>query len=151
MHFRIKATLKKFQLIQTKVITTQIFLIIIIFWNIENYLECTDFSVDTISGLVKHLDCITVNDETYYYENLLNIEFLPPTLDDWGNVLDSALTQQEIILDNEIYYFTKDNLQYLIPRFVFNSELDTITLQPNNSLKINSSIMFRLLSTGLLE
>jgi len=118
---------------------------------IENYLECTDFSVDTISNLVKHLDCITVDDETYYYENLLNIEFLPPTLDSWGNVLDSVLTQQEIILDNEIYYFTRDNIQYLIPRFIFNSDLDTITLQPNNSLKINSSIMFRLLSTGLLE
>ena len=72
-------------------------------------------------------------------------------LDSWGNVLDSVLTQQEIILDNEIYYFTRDNIQYLIPRFIFNSELDTITLQPNNSLKINSSIMFRLLSTGLLE
>ena len=51
---------------------------------IENYLECTDFSVDTISNLVKHLDCITVDDETYYYENLLYIEFLPPTLVSWG-------------------------------------------------------------------
>ena len=64
---------------------------------------------------------------------------------------DRILTQQEIILDNEVYYFTRDNIQYLIPRFIFNSDLDTITLQPNNSLKIKSSIMFRLLSTGLLE
>ena len=118
---------------------------------ITNYLGCQNFSVDAASNFVKHLDCITTNDDTYYYENLLNIEFLPPTLDNWGNVLDSILTQQEIILHDEVYYFTKDNLQYLIPRFVFNSELDTITLQPNNSLKINSSIMFRLLSTGLLE
>ena len=119
---------------------------------INDYLGCESFSIDTVSNFVKHLDCITSNDETtYYYENLLNIEFLPPSLDDWGNVLDSILTQQEIILDDEVYYFTRDNLQYLIPRFVFNSELDTITLQPNNSLKINSSINFRLLSTGLLE
>ena len=118
---------------------------------IENYLGCEDFLIDTASNFVKHLDCITANNETYYYQNLLNIEFLPPTLDDWGNVLDSILTQQEIILDNEVYYFTRDNIQYLIPRFIFNSDLDTITLQPNNSLKINSSIMFRLLSTGLLE
>jgi hypothetical protein len=118
---------------------------------ITNYLGCQNFSIDTVSNFVKHLDCITTNDDTYYYENLLNIEFLPPTLDNWGNVLDSILTQQEIILDDEVYYFTKNNIQYLIPRFVFNSELDTITLQPDNSLKINSSIMFRLLSTGLLE
>ena len=118
---------------------------------IQNYLGCQDFLIDTVSNFVKHLDCISVNEESYYYENLLNIEFLSPTLDEWGNVLDSVLTQQEIILDDEIYYFTKDNLQYLIPRFVFNSELDTITLQPNNSLNINSSIMFKLLSTGLLE
>ena len=118
---------------------------------INDYLGCENFSIDADSNFVKHLDCITINDETYYYENLLNIEFLPPTLDGWGNVLDSVLSQQEIILDDEIYYFTKDNLQYLIPRFVFNSALDTITLQPNNSLNINSSIMFKLLSTGLLE
>ena len=118
---------------------------------INDYLGCETFLIDTVSNFVKHLDCITINEEFYYYENLLNIEFLPPTLDDWGNVLDSVLSQQEIILDDEIYYFTKDNLQYLIPRFVFNSELDTITLQPNNSLNINSSIMFKLLSTGLLE
>ena len=97
------------------------------------------------------MDCITINNENHYYENLLNIDFFPPTLDDSGNVIDSVLTQQEIILDDEIYYFTKDTLQYLIPRFVFNSELETITLQPNNSLNINSSIMFKLLSTGLLE
>ena len=118
---------------------------------INDYLGCETFLIDTVSNFVKHLDCVTINEEIYYYENLLNIEFLPPTLDDWGNVLDSVLSQQEIILDDEIYYFTKDNLQYLIPRFVFNSELDTITLQPNNSLNINSSIMFKLLSTGLLE
>jgi hypothetical protein len=118
---------------------------------ISDYLGCETFLIDTVSNFVKHLDCISTNNDTYYYQNLLNIEFLPPTLDDWGNVLDSVLTQQEIILDDEVYYFTRNNLQYLIPRFVFNSELDTITLQPNNSLNINSSIMFKLLSTGLLE
>ena len=123
---------------------------------IDDYLGCENVSVlkiypNTDSSFVKHLDCITINNENHYYENLLNIKFIPPTLDGFGNVLDSVLTQQEIILDDEIYYFTKDTLQYLIPRFVFNSELDTITLQPNNSLNINSSIMFRLLSTGLLE
>ena len=47
------------------------------------------------------------------------------------------MTQQEITLDDEVYYFTRDNIQYLFPRFIFNSDLDTITLQPNNSLKIN--------------
>jgi len=123
---------------------------------INDYLGCENLSVleiypNTDSSFVKHLDCITINNENHYYENLLNIEFLPPTLDDWGNVLDSVLSQQEIILDDEIYYFTKDTLQYLIPRFVFDSDLDTITLQPNNSLNVNSSIMFKLLSTGLLE
>ena len=117
---------------------------------IENNLGCQSFLVDTISGFVKHLDCITDND-VYYYENLLNIEFPSPLLDDWGNVLDSALNQQEIILDDEVYYFTRNNIQYLIPRFVFNSEIDTITLQPDNSLSVNSSIIFRLLTTGLLE
>ena len=123
---------------------------------INDYLGCENLSVleiypNTDSSFVKHLDCITINNENHYYENLLNIEFLPPTLDDWGNVLDSVLSQQEIILDDEIYYFTKDTLQYLIPRFVFDSDLETITLQPNNSLNVNSSIMFKLLSTGLLE
>tara|TARA_B100000029_G_scaffold437986_1_gene453527 strand:- start:1859 stop:4582 length:2724 start_codon:yes stop_codon:yes gene_type:complete len=117
---------------------------------IENYLGCQNFLVDTLSGFVKHLDCVTNND-IYYYENLLNIDFPSPLLDDWGNVLDSALNQQEIILDDEVYYFTRNNTQYLIPRFVFNSELDTITLQPDNSLSVNSSILFRLLTTGLLE
>ena len=61
------------------------------------------------------------------------------------------MTQQEITLDDEVYYFTRDNIQYLIPRFVFSSELDIITLQPNNSLDINSSILFRLLNTGIIE
>ena len=117
---------------------------------ITSHLGCENFVIDTVSNFVKHLDCIAIND-TFYYENLLNIEFPNPVLDGWGNVLDSILNQQEIILDDEVYYFTKNNLQYLIPRFVFNSDLDTITLQPNNSLKVNSSIIFRLLTTGLLE
>ena len=122
---------------------------------INNYLGCDNLSIleiypDTDSSFVKHLDCIANNDN-YYYENLLNLKFVSPNLDEWGNVLDSVSTQQKFILDDEIYYFTRDNLQYLIPRFIFNSELDTITLQPDNSLKINSSIVFKLLTTGLLE
>ena len=118
--------------------------------NISDYIGCQEFIVDTSSNFVNHLDCIFGND-TIYYQNLLNIDFPAPPLGPDGAVLDSILNQQEIILDDEVYYFTRDNIQYLIPRFVFNSELDTITLQPDNSLKINSSIVFRLLSTGLLE
>ena len=111
---------------------------------------CQNFIVDTLNGYVKNMDCLSDN-ENYYYNRLLDINFLSPNLDQLGNVLDSSLTQQEITLDDEVYYFTRDNTQYLIPRFVFSSELDTITLQPNNSLKINSSILFRLLNTGIIE
>ena len=118
--------------------------------NISNYIGCQEFIVDTSSNFVNHLDCVSDNG-TIYYQSLLNIDFPAPPLGPDGTVLDSILNQQEIILDDEVYYFTRDNIQYLIPRFVFNSELNTITLQPDNSLKINSSIVFRLLSTGLLE
>ena len=118
--------------------------------NIADYIGCQEFIIDTNSNFVNHLDCISGND-TIYYKSLFNIDFPSPPLGPEGTVLDSILNQQEIILDDEVYYFTRDNIQYLIPRFVFSSELDTITLQPDNSLKINSSIMFRLLSTGLLE
>jgi len=116
---------------------------------LEN-MGCQNFIVDTLNGYVKNMDCLT-DDDNYYYNRLLDINFLSPNLDQLGNVLDSSLTQQEITLDDEVYYFTRDNTQYLIPRFVFSSELDTITLQPNNSLNVNSSILFRLLNTGIIE
>ena len=111
---------------------------------------CQNFIVDNLNGYVKNMDCIT-DDENYYFNRLLDINFLSPNLDQLGNVLDSSVTQQEIILDDEVYYFTRDSIQYLIPRFVFSSELNTINLQPNNSLDINSSILFRLLNTGIIE
>jgi len=117
---------------------------------IQNYLECDTISVvyDSLN-FVKHMDCIGQND--YYYQSLLNLDFSIPNLDEWGNVIDTISTQQEIILEDEVYYFTKQNNQYLIPRFVFNNELDTITFQPSNSLNINSYIIFKLLTSGLLE
>ena len=109
-------------------------------------------SIDVLrNGKVTTINTPVSDNGTIYYQSLLNIDFPAPPLGPDGAVLDSILNQQEIILDDEVYYFTRDNIQYLIPRFVFSSELDTITLQPDNSLKINSSIMFRLLSTGLLE
>ena len=55
------------------------------------------------------------------------------------------------IIEDQITYFTRDSAQYLIPRFVFDSELDTITFQPSNILSINSHLIFKLLSSGLLE
>ena len=117
---------------------------------IQNYLECDTISVvyDSLN-FVKHMDCIGQND--YYYQSLLNLDFSIPNLDEWGNVIDTISTQQEIILEDEVYYFTKQNNQYLIPRFVFDNELDTITFQPSNSLNINSYIIFKLLTSGLLE
>ena len=122
--------------------------------NIENYLGCNTLNVtyDEVDTLfVKHLDCITDNNYNYYYENLLNIDFISPTLDSLGIVLDSAITHQSTTLEDQINYFTRDSLQYLIPRFVFDSNLDTITFQPSNILSINSHLIFKLLSSGILD
>ena len=54
---------------------------------------------------------------------------------------------------DEIYYFTTDQSQYLIPRFSFDNNLqDTLlTFQPTNSININSYIIFKLLTSGLLQ
>ena len=92
-----------------------------------------------------------IGEDDFYYQSLLNLDFSVPNLDEWGNVIDTILTQQEIILEDEVYYFTRQNNQYLIPRFVFDNELDTLTFQPSNSLNINSYIIFKLLTSGLLE
>ena len=120
--------------------------------NIEEYLSCNSFEVlyDSTNTFVSHLDCISDN-YNYYYENLLNINFDSPSLDSIGMVLDSIITHQSIILEDQISYFTTDSSQYLIPRFVFDSELDTITFQPSNILSINSHLIFKLISSGLLE
>ena len=117
---------------------------------IQNYLACDTIEIlyDSLN-FVKHMDCIGEND--FYYQSLLNLDFSIPSLDEWGNVIDTILTQQEIILEDEVYYFTRQNNQYLIPRFVFDNELDTLTFQPSNSLNINSYIIFKLLTSGLLE
>jgi len=122
--------------------------------NIENYLGCNTLNViyneiDTL--IVQHLDCITNNNYNYYYESLLNIDFVSPSLDTLGMVLDSALTHQSIILEEQINYFTRDSLQYLIPRFVFDSNLDTITFQPSNTLSINSHLILKLITSGLMD
>ena len=117
---------------------------------IQNYLACDTIEVAYDSlNFVNHMDCIGEDD--FYYQSLLNLDFSIPNLDEWGNVIDTILTQQEIILEDEVYYFTRQNNQYLIPRFVFDNELDTITFQPSNSLNINSYIIFKLLTSGLLE
>ena len=117
---------------------------------IQNYLACDTIEVAYDSlNFVNHMDCIGEND--FYYQSLLNLDFSIPSLDEWGNVIDTILTQQEIILEDEVYYFTRQNNQYLIPRFVFDNELDTLTFQPSNSLNINSYIIFKLLTSGLLE
>ncbi len=120
--------------------------------NIQNYLSCNFLEViyDSSNTFVSHLDCIG-DDYNYYYENLLNIEFQSPLLDSIGMVLDSVITHQSTILEDQISYFTRDSSQYLIPRFVFDSELDTITFQPSNILSINSHLIFKLISSGLLE
>ena len=86
--------------------------------NLENYLGCNTLNVTydgTDSSLVKHLDCITNNNYNYYYEGLLNMDFISPSLDSVGMVLDSVLTHQSMILEEQISYFTRDSLQYLIP------------------------------------
>ena len=120
--------------------------------DIQNYLSCSSLEVlyDSSNTFVSHLDCIG-DSYNYYYENLLNIEFESPALDSIGIVLDSIITHQSTILENQISYFTRDSAQYLIPRFVFDSELDTITFQPSNVLSINSHLIFKLISSGLLE
>ena len=120
--------------------------------NIQDYLACNTLDViyDSTSNFVKHLDCISDN-YNYYYENLLNIDFDSPNLDSIGIVLDSIITHQSVILEDEINYFTRDSSQYLIPRFVFDSDLDTITFQPANMLTINSHLILKLITSGLLE
>ena len=120
--------------------------------DIQNYLLCENLQVeyDSTNTFVSHMDCLS-SDHNYYFENLLNLDFNSPNLDSIGMVLDSILTYQTIILDDQINYFTRDSSQYLIPRFVFDSELDTITFQPKNTLSINSHLIFKLLSSGLLE
>ena len=120
--------------------------------DIQNYLSCNSLEVlyDSTNTFVSHLDCIG-DSYSYYYENLLNINFQAPLLDSIGIVLDSVITHQSTILEDQISYFTRDSTQYLIPRFVFDSELDTITFQPSNILSINSHLIFKLLSSGLLE
>ena len=120
--------------------------------DIQNYLSCSSLEVfyDSSNTFVSHLDCIG-DSYNYYYENLLNIEFESPALDSIGMVLDSIVNHQSTILENQISYFTRDSAQYLIPRFVFDSELDTITFQPSNVLSINSHLIFKLISSGLLE
>tara|TARA_B100000212_G_scaffold83588_2_gene60525 strand:+ start:8108 stop:10900 length:2793 start_codon:yes stop_codon:yes gene_type:complete len=120
--------------------------------DLQNYLLCENLQVeyDSTNTFVSHMDCLS-SDYNYYFENLLNLNFNSPNLDSIGIVLDSILTHQTIILDDQINYFTRDSSQYLIPRFVFDSELDTITFQPKNTLSVNSHLIFKLLSSGLLE
>ena len=120
--------------------------------DIENNLSCNSLEVlyDSTNTFVSHLDCIG-NDYNYYFDNLLNINFDSPSLDSIGMVIDSILTHQSTILDDQISYFTRDSSQYLIPRFVFDNELDTITFQPTNLLSINSHLIFKLISTGFIE
>tara|TARA_B100001029_G_C14762029_1_gene286454 strand:- start:104 stop:610 length:507 start_codon:yes stop_codon:yes gene_type:complete len=120
--------------------------------DIQDYLACNTLNVvyDSTNTFVEHLDCIG-NNYDYYYQSLLNIEFDSPSLDSIGIVLDSILTHQSTILEDEIDYFTRDSLQYLIPRFIFDSNLDTITFQPSNELSVNSHLIFKLISSGLTE
>ena len=120
--------------------------------DIQDYLACNTLNVvyDSTDTFVEHLDCIG-NNYNYYYQSLLNIEFDSPSLDSIGIVLDSILTHQSTILEDQIDYFTRDSLQYLIPRFVFDSNLDTITFQPSNELSVNSHLIFKLISSGLTE
>ena len=120
--------------------------------DMQNYLGCNtlDVAYDSTNTFVQHLDCISDN-YNYYYENLLNINFDSPSLDSIGIVLDSVISHQSITLEDQINYFTRDSSQYLIPRFVFDSDLDTITFQPSNILSINSHLIFKLISSGLLE
>ena len=122
--------------------------------DINDYLNCDylDIVYDDNTNFVKHLDCINGDSTHHYYENLFNIDFLAPTLDNLGRVLESTSSQDTLILDDEIYYFTTDQSQYLIPRFSFDNLLqDTLTFQPTNSININSYIIFKLLTSGLLQ
>ena len=120
--------------------------------DLQNYLSCENLQVeyDSTNTFVSHLDCLS-DDYNYYFENLINLNFDAPNLDSIGIVLDSITTHQTIFLDNQINYFTRDSAQFLIPRFVFDNDLDTITFQPTNDLKVNSHLIFKLLSSGLLE
>ena len=120
--------------------------------DLQNYLSCENLQVeyDSTNTFVSHLDCLS-DDYNYYFENLINLNFDAPNLDSIGIVLDSITTHQAIFLDDQINYFTRDSAQFLIPRFVFDNDLDTITFQPTNDLKVNSHLIFKLLSSGLLE
>ena len=120
--------------------------------DLQNYLSCENLQVeyDSTNTFVSHLDCLS-DDYNYYFENLINLNFDAPNLDSIGIVLDSITTHQTIILEDQINYFTRDSAQFLIPRFVFDNDLDTITFQPTNDLKVNSHLIFKLLSSGLLE
>ena len=120
--------------------------------DLQNYLSCENLQVeyDSTNTFVSHLDCLS-DDYNYYFENLINLNFDAPNLDSIGIVLDSITTHQTIFLDDQINYFTRDSAQFLIPRFVFDNDLDTITFQPTNDLKVNSHLIFKLLSSGLLE
>ena len=120
--------------------------------DLQNYLSCENLQVeyDSTNTFVSHLDCLS-DDYNYYFENLINLNFDAPNLDSIGIVLDSITTHQTIFLDDQINYFTRDSAQFLIPRFVFDNNLDTITFQPTNDLKVNSHLIFKLLSSGLLE
>tara|TARA_B100000676_G_scaffold50449_2_gene49533 strand:- start:4884 stop:7670 length:2787 start_codon:yes stop_codon:yes gene_type:complete len=120
--------------------------------DLQNYLGCESLQVeyDSTSTFVSNMSCLSDN-YNYYFKNLLNLNFDSPNLDSIGMVLDSILTHQTIILDDEINFFTRDSSQYLIPRFVFDNDLDTITFQPQNVLSINSHLILKLLSSGIFE
>jgi hypothetical protein len=119
---------------------------------LQNYLNCDllDIEYNDDSTFVKNLECSS-GDSLFYYKNLLNLEFDTSYLDEWGSVLDTSSSFYEYILDDEIYYLTDSTKQFLIPRFVFDAGLDTVTFQPTNSLSINSYIILKLLNTGLLD
>ena len=110
--------------------------------DLQNYLSCENLQVeyDSTNTFVSHLDCLS-DDYNYYFENLINLNFDAPNLDSIGIVLDSITTHQTIFLDDQINYFTRDSAQFLIPRFVFDNNLDTITFQPTNDLKVNSHLI----------
>ena len=82
-----------------------------------------------------------------------HLEFLNPILSDSGMVISPSTYDTTFLLDEELHWFTEQQSQYLIPRFVFNNDLqDTmLTFQPSNYMSINSILMLKMLNTGLLE
>ena len=120
--------------------------------NLQYHLNCDllEIEYNDNSTFVKNLECST-GDSLFYYKNLLNLEFDTPYLDQWGSVVETSNSFYEYILDEEIYYLTDSTKQFLIPRFVFDAGLDTVTFQPTNSLSINSYIILKLLTNGLLD